>query len=220
MKKYDAVVFDMDGVIFDSERCVFECWIEIADKYGIKDIEKNFLACTGTTMSRTREIMMEAYGADFPYDDFAHEASVIFHEKYDNGNLPIKVGVFELLDYLKEQGKKIALATSTRRQTVLYQLEQAGILKYFDEIITGDMVTNSKPDPEIYLMACEKIAVKPRNAFAIEDSYNGIRSAQAGGLRAIMVPDLLSANEEMKELSEVVLNSLNDVITYLGTDEA
>ena len=220
MKKYDAVVFDMDGVIFDSERCVFECWIEIADKYGIKDIEKNFLACTGTTMSRTREIMMEAYGADFPYDDFAHEASVIFHEKYDNGNLPIKVGVFELLDYLKEQGKKIALATSTRRQTVLYQLEQAGILKYFDEIITGDMVTKSKPDPEIYLMACEKIYVKPQNAFAIEDSYNGIRSAHAGGLRAIMVPDLLSANEEMKELSEVVLNSLNDVITYLGTDEA
>lgn len=220
MKKYDAVVFDMDGVIFDSERCVFECWIEIADKYGIKDIEKNFLACTGTTMSRTREIMMEAYGADFSYDDFAHEASVIFHEKYDNGNLPIKAGVFELLDYLKEQGKKIALATSTRRQTVLYQLEQAGILKYFDEIITGDMVTKSKPDPEIYLMACEKIAVKPQNAFAIEDSYNGIRSAQAGGLRAIMVPDLLSANEEMKELSEVVLDSLNDVITYLGTDEA
>ena len=82
------------------------------------------------------------------------------------------------------------------------------------------MVTKSKPDPEIYLMACEKIDGKLQNAFAIEDSYNGIRSAQAGGLRAIMVPDLLPANEEMKELSEVVLDNLNDVITYLGTDEA
>ncbi|MBO6206311.1 MAG: HAD family phosphatase [Lachnospiraceae bacterium] len=218
MAVYDAVVFDMDGVIFDSERCVFECWKEIADKYGIKEIEKNFLACTGTTMSRTREIMLEAYGAEFPYEEFAHEASVIFHERYDNGKLPVKAGVFELLDYLKEQGKKIALATSTRRQTVLYQLEQAGILKYFDEIITGDMVTKSKPDPEIYRMACEKIGVDPQNAFAIEDSYNGIRSAQAGGLRAIMVPDLLPADEEMKELAEVVLPSLNDVIRYIGNE--
>ena len=129
----------------------------------------------------------------------------------------MKAGVFELLDYLKEQGKNIALATSTRRQTVLYQLEQAGILNYFDEIITGDMVTKSKPDPEIYLMACEKIGVDPQNAFAIEDSYNGIRSAQAGGLRAIMVPDLLPADDEMKELAEVILPNLNDVIRYIGT---
>ena len=100
----------------------------------------------------------------------------------------------------------------------MYQLEQAGILKYFDEIITGDMVTKSKPDPEIYRMACEKIGVDPQNAFAVEDSYNGIRSAQAGGLRAIMVPDLLPADEEMKELAEVVLPSLNDVIRYIGNE--
>lgn len=215
MKEYEAVVFDMDGVIFDSERCVLNCWKELDLKYGIKELEKNFLACTGTTMARTREIMMEAYGPDFPYDDLAKEASRSFHEKYDNGNLPIKQGVFELLDYLKAERKKIALATSTRRQTVIHQIGHAGLLDYFDKIITGDMVSRSKPDPEIYLLACEKTGIEPECAFAIEDSYNGIRSAVAGGLRAIMVPDLLPANEEMTDLAEAVIDNLNDVISYL-----
>ena len=75
MKDFDAVVFDMDGVIFDSERATMNCWIELADKYDIKNIKKPYLACTGTTDKRTREIMIEAYGDDFPYDEYAKEAS-------------------------------------------------------------------------------------------------------------------------------------------------
>ncbi|WP_029318957.1 HAD family hydrolase [Butyrivibrio sp. AE3004] len=214
MKKFDAVVFDMDGVIFDSERATMYCWLELAKKYYIENLEKNFLACTGTTNQRTREIMMEAYGEDFHYDAFAKEASVMFHEKYDGGKLPIKSGVHVILDYLKYQGKKIALASSTRKQTVVNELKDAGLIDYFDEIITGDMVTHSKPHPEIFLLACEKIGIKPENAYAIEDSYNGIRAANAGGLRPIMVPDLLPANEEMKKLTEAVLTSLDEVVKY------
>ena len=216
MKDFEAVIFDMDGVIFDSERCVLECWKELASKYGIEEMEKNFLACTGTTAVKTREIMMNAYGSEFPYDDFAKEASKSFHDKYDNGKLPIKPGVFELLDYLKAKGKKIALATSTRKQTVLHQLEHAGLIDYFDEIITGDMVEKSKPDPEIYLLACEKVGTKLSDAYAIEDSYNGIRSAHAGGLKAIMIPDLLPANAEMEKLSDAILVDLKEVIAYLS----
>ncbi|MBR0429609.1 MAG: HAD family phosphatase [Lachnospiraceae bacterium] len=214
-KEYKAVVFDMDGVIFDSENCILQCWLELAKKYGIEDIEKNFRACTGTTAAKTREIMLEAYGVDFPYDAFTKEASWAFHEKYDDGRLPVKVGVEELLKYLKNEGKIIALASSTRKQAVERELEDAGLLCYFDALVTGDMVTKSKPDPEIYLLACERIGVNPEDAYAIEDSYNGIRSAQAGGLRPIMVPDLLDPNEEMIGLSEVVLNNLLEVKTYL-----
>ena len=80
---YDAVVFDMDGVIFDSERAVMQCWKELADKYQIPDIEKAVLSCTGTTMKRTREIMLEIYGEDFPYDIYAKESSAIYHSRYD-----------------------------------------------------------------------------------------------------------------------------------------
>ena len=215
MMQYDAVIFDMDGVIFDSEKCVLNCWIKIAEKYGIENIERSFLSCTGTNAKRTREIMFEIYGTDFPYDRFAKEASKIFHEMYDNGNLPMKSGVHEILTFLKKENKKIALASSTRREIVLEQLRDAGVLDFFDEVVTGDMVTKSKPDPEIFLLACEKIGVAPYNAYAIEDSYNGVRSASKGGLRTIMVPDLLPADDEMKEISETVLNSLQDVIEYL-----
>ena len=157
---YDAVVFDMDGVIFDSERAVMQCWKELADKYQIPDIEKAVLSCTGTTMKRTREIMLEIYGEDFPYDIYAKESSAIYHSRYDGGRLPMKPGVVELLTFLKEDGKKIALASSTRRQTVTNQLKDAGILNFFDNVICGDMVEHSKPAPDIFLKADKAISTK------------------------------------------------------------
>ena len=215
MRDFDAVVFDMDGVIFDSERAVLECWLELADKYAIPNIMEPYLACTGTTMARTREIMMETYGPDFPYDEYAAEASAMFHERYDGGRLPMKRGVREILEYLRNHDKRIALASSTRRETVINQLRDAKILDYFDEVVTGDMVERSKPEPDIFLMACEKVGVAPTRAFAIEDSYNGIRAAHSGKLRPIMVPDLRPADAEMKELAEAVLEDLEAVLAYL-----
>ena len=217
MKDFDAVVFDMDGVIFDSERVTLLCWLELADRYGIQGIEKPYLACTGTNAAKTRQIMLDAYGEDFPYDTYAAEASRMFHEKYDDGRLPMKTGVREILDYLKSTGKKIALASSTRCQTVIAQLTAASIIDYFDEVITGDMVTKSKPEPDIFLLACERIGVEPERAYAIEDSFNGIRAAYRGGLRPIMVPDLLPADDEMRALSEAVLENLEEVILYLSS---
>ena len=205
----------MDGVIFDSERAWLECWKELADKYGINGVEDAVIACTGTTMERTREIILERYGEDFPYDEYAKESSVIFHRKYDGGRLPVKKGAEDILKFLKLNGIKTALASSTRKATVVSELRAAGLLEYFDELITGDMVQRSKPAPDIFLLACEKVGVKPENAYAIEDSYNGIRSAYAGGLRPVMVPDLKPADDEMRELSETVLEDLNQVIDYL-----
>ncbi|MBP5198399.1 MAG: HAD family phosphatase [Lachnospiraceae bacterium] len=216
MKEFDAVVFDMDGVIFDSEKAVMDCWIELAKKYDIPDIEGPYLACTGTNAQRTRQIMLEAYGEDFPYDKYAKEASVMYHEKYDGGRLPMKKGVVELLKFLEAGGKKIALASSTKRETVVNQLRDASILDFFSAIVTGDMVERSKPAPDIFLKACGEIGVEPEYAYAIEDSYNGIRSAHAGGLRPVMVPDLLPETEEMKELSETVLENLFKVKDYLS----
>ncbi len=215
MKDFDAVVFDMDGVIFDSERATMLCWLELADKYGIKDIEKPYLACTGTNKEMTRKIMMDAYGENFPYDEYEKEASYMYHERYDGGRLPMKSGVFEILDFLKINKKKIALASSTRKQTVISQLRDAGILAFFDEIVTGDMIKKSKPDPDIYLLAIERIGVSSERSYAIEDSYNGVRAAYRGKLRPIMVPDLLPADEEMREISEAVIENLNDVINYM-----
>ena len=215
MRDFDAVVFDMDGVIFDSERAVIACWEEVAKKHNIADIEASCIACTGTTEKKTKEIMLDRYGEDFPYDDYKKEASVLFHERYDNGNLPVKAGVKNILEYLKSNNKKIALASSTRRAVVVQELKDAGFLDYFDELVCGDMVSRSKPEPDIFLKACEVLEVDPTKSYAIEDSFNGIRAAFAGKLMPIMVPDILQADDEMKELAVAVVPSLNDVISYL-----
>lgn len=216
MKDFDAVIFDMDGVIFDSERATLLCWLELSKEKNFENIYEVFLKCTGTTMEKTKSIVLEAYGEDFPYDEYASLASKMYHARYDGGKLPVKKGVKDILEYLKENNKKIALASSSRKETVEKELRDAGIYSFFDEIVTGDMVNRSKPEPDIFLKACEAVGVKPDRAYAIEDSYNGIRAAFRGGLKPIMVPDLLDADDEMKKLSDKVLNDLNAVIGYLN----
>ncbi|MDE6846316.1 MAG: HAD family phosphatase [Lachnospiraceae bacterium] len=211
MKDCKAVVFDMDGVIFDSERLVLICWEKIAEKYHVEGITEVMTACIGTTKVKTEEIVSEHYGEDFPYDEFSREASALFHEIADRDGLPVKRGVRELLDYLREQGITMAVASSTRLEVVSQELKQAGLYNYFQVVMGGDQLKRSKPEPDIYLMTCNKLGVQPEHAYAIEDSYNGIRSAYSAGMRPIMVPDILPPTEEMREKSVVVLGDLLQV---------
>lgn len=213
---FQAVVFDMDGVIFDSEAKVVECWQVVADKYGIPDIEDACRHCLGINRDATRAYMLEAYGQDFPYDAYKKEMSDLFHERYGDGRLPVKAGVREILSWIKEHGIKIALASSTRRAIVEAELKAAGLYDYFDKVICGDMVEKSKPAPDIFLKACNELGVRPCDAYAIEDSYNGVRSAQSAGLKCIMVPDLVPATDEMRELAERVLPDLTAVMVYFA----
>lgn len=215
MKAMDAVVFDMDGVIFDSEKLVVECWVEIADKYGVNDVAQTCKECLGLNRLAAKERFLKRYGDNFPYDSYKQEMSDLYHKRAREGALLMKPGVVELLRYLKEQNIRIALASSTREQVVKWELTDAGIIDYFDVIVCGDMVSKSKPEPEIFLKACELLEVLPKNAVAIEDSYNGIRAAFAGGLRPIMVPDLAEPTEEMEKLTEVILPSLMAVRDYI-----
>ncbi|MBQ8305919.1 MAG: HAD family phosphatase [Blautia sp.] len=218
MKQYKAVIFDMDGVIFDSENKVVECWQIVAEKYGIPDIEAACHDCLGLTREATEEVMMKRYGASFPYQTYKKECSALFHERYGEGRLPLKPGVVELLSWLRENRIRTALASSTRSEIVRQELSDAGIIDFFDKIICGDMVSRSKPAPDIFLKACEELGVKPEEAYAVEDSYNGIRSASAGGLMPLMVPDLAEPTEEMKKLAVAVLPSLMAVKAYLAEE--
>lgn len=212
---FKAVVFDMDGIIFDSERLVIDCWKVVAEKYAIPDIEAACNECLGVNGVETKEKFLNRYGQDFPYDAYKSEMSKIYHDNYDGGRLPMKIGVVELLEYIKECGLKVALASSTRSEVVTQQLKDAGILKYFQVIVGGDMVTRSKPQPDIFLKACEELGVAPQESFAIEDSYNGIRAAAAGHLRPLMVPDLMPPTSEMQNLSEGIFDTLLEVKGYL-----
>ena len=211
----EAVVFDMDGVIFDSERCCLNIWKEMADRAHLPDIEENFRKCIGTTVVSTKRILKECYGEDFDSDAYMEESSRIFHERYDSAPLPMLPYAEEILRYLKKEGYKVGLASSTREATVKMQLATAGLIGYFDSITCGDMLKKSKPEPDIYLMACKDLGVAPERAIAIEDSYNGIRSAHAAGMIPFMVPDLIPPDEEMKELSFRIFKDLGEVMDYI-----
>lgn len=209
-----TIVFDMDGVIFDSEKIVIECWRALNEKYGFDNFDIVYQKCIGVNVNKSREIFKSAYGQDFPYDDYRAETSKMFREKSNNGLLPIKPGVLELLSYLKENKWKIGLASSTREEVVRAELQIAGLIDFFDSIVCGDQVTNSKPDPEIYLKACESLNSNPSDTYAVEDAYNGVRSASSAGMITIMVPDLLPPNEEMEKLSSFIFDDLNKVLDY------
>ena len=210
-----AVLFDMDGVIFDSEIKVIECWKDIAEKYGFGDIETPCYEALGTTREIAREIMLAHYGADFPYDAYKDEMAALFHARYGEGRLPKKKGVEELLQFLHMHNLKVALASSTRREVVTQELRDGGLLDYFDAVICGDMVARSKPEPDIFLKACEVLGVAPEHAVGIEDSYNGMRALAAAGITAIMVPDLKQPTDEIRALAVEVLPDLLAVKAYL-----
>lgn len=209
-----AVIFDMDGVIFDSERLVVETWMEVAKKYGIEGIEAACEACVGINAQATEVKMKEIYGEDFPYQEYKKEASALYHERYDDGRLPMKPGIKELLEFLEKNNIRAAVASSTRRAVVEQEIKDAGLMPFFKKIICGDMVSRSKPAPDIFLKAAEELEVDAHICYVIEDSYNGIRGAHAAGMHPIMVPDMLPATEEMDGLAEQIFQDLFEVKVF------
>ena len=215
--QYQAVVFDMDGVIFDTERLVIEFWKEVAKRHNIPNVEHTCIQCLGTNRVRTREIFLENYGADFPFDPYRAEVTELFNTHYKGVPLPTKPGVCELLSYLQEQDIKVGLASSTAQHLVRDEIGTAGLLPYFQTLVCGDMVEHSKPAPDIFLKACEILNADPTKSIAIEDSFNGIRSAHCAGMTPIMVPDQVQPTDEIRALAFHVMPSLLDVLNWLKT---
>lgn len=209
-----AVIFDMDGVIFDSERTVLEIWREIAAERGLAGIDGVFIRCVGTNKQATREILHAAYPM-LDFTAFDEQVRTLFFARYGEGRLPVKKGAREVLTELKAMGTPLALASSTRRQTVERELDEAGLLDCFSVVVGGDQVQRSKPDPEIFLIAASLLNADPAQTFVIEDSFNGIRAARAGGFRPVMVPDMLPPDAEMREKAEVIVGDLFEAKDYI-----
>lgn len=211
-----AVIFDMDGVLFDTERLCMDSWSVIARKQGITDVEKVFPLCIGLNNTDTKALVLKHYGQDFPFEEFVGEASVWFRSYVKENGLPVKKGVREILEFLKADGWKIGLASSTRYESVVKHLEHTGLREYFGVIVGGDMVEHSKPRPDIYLIACDKMGVEPAKAYAIEDSPNGIRAAHAAGMKPVMVPDMIAPTEEIRMLTHEIFEDLTKVQEFLA----
>ena len=244
-KKNWNIIFDMDGVIFDTEKLYLACCVPAAEKMGFDGIEKVAYECIGLTEDETHKKLQVFFGDDALVEKFDQEMYRIFKERYEAEGLALKKGAAELLAYLKgadvsgAEGlcARTAIASSTRSDIVEMELRDAGLLDYFDVIVGGEMAGASKPAPDIFLLAAEKLravgtekldAVEEENRVAdavddrkmkefivIEDSFNGVRAAHAAGATVVMVPDLLTPTEEILALTDHVFDSLLDVRAWL-----
>ena len=212
-----AIVFDMDGVIFDSEKLYRKHWMITAKEYGIPaDTMKelcNLIA--GSTKERNEKLMKSRFGQDFDYTAFREKTMSRMDQEILENGVELKPGVIELFDYLKENGYKIGLATSTQQERAERNLTNAGILHYFDDIVYGGVVEHGKPAPDIYQKACENLLVEPEEAMGIEDSINGVKASAVAGLYTVMVIDLIEPTEETKLLADEIFDSLFDVMELL-----
>ena len=211
------VIFDMDGVIFDTERMFLECVKPAAEKFGLVGIEDVAHECIGLTEVETKRLMRERFGKDAPLEAMDQEAVRIFQKRYQEDGLTVKEGAIELLEYLKATGARIAIGSSTRHDIVEMELRGAGLLEYFDVLACGDMVEHSKPEPDVFLLAAEMLGAVSEKCIIIEDSFNGVIAARRAGATVFMVPDLLQPTEEIRAMADKVFKSLVEVKQWFET---
>ncbi|WP_294156581.1 HAD family phosphatase [uncultured Clostridium sp.] len=215
MRNVNAVIFDMDGVLIDTERISFNAFKEVLGGYNYVMSEEFYLTMIGRNVKSIKEIMLAEYGRDFPFEEVYEKKVKIAVDTIDRDGVIVKPGVHEIVDYLKDNDYKVAVATSTSRERAHYLLEQVGIKDKIDYIICGDQVENSKPNPEIFLKAAKGIGAEPQNCMVIEDSDAGILAASRAGMRGINVPDMKMPDENMKKLAYKICSSLYEVRTYI-----
>ena len=211
-----SVIFDMDGVIFDSERLYIDCCVEAAEQLCMENIVETCRRCIGVTSDVTENILLETYRDAALVARFRDRSVSLFLDRCRAGELGIKPGVVELLQALMSVCIPIAIASSTRTSIVESELLEAGLLDFFDVIVGGDQVQRSKPNPDIFLKAAVLLGSDPQDCVVIDDSYNGIRAAKAAGMKAVMVPDLLEPTEEMESLADAIVPSLFEVPPLLA----
>lgn len=210
-----ALVFDMDGLIFDSERVVQRAWNIAGSEMGYGNVGEHIYNTLGMNVVSRKQYFLTHIDPKFQHEEFTARTRVVFREIVESEGLAMKPGAKELIMLGKEKGYRLAVATSSRRDYASRLLKEAGVYEYFDGFVFGDMVSHSKPDPEIYEKACETIGVLPQDSVAFEDAPAGIRSAAAAGLRVVAVPDLVQPPEELEELIWMKLETLEEMVDYL-----
>jgi len=218
MKPIQAVIFDMDGLLLDTERIALDVFLETCDDFGIGDLTPLFMQCIGTNQALGEQILKKGLWGKADYLDFSRQWEAKYHDRTTKEPVPLKEGVWSLLDGLTLLNIPRAVATSTRTGQAMEKLEKVGILKRFDAIIGGDQVLNSKPHPDIYLRAADAVDVGPENCLALEDSENGVRAGVRAGMKVIQIPDLVQPSPALMALGHTVLGSLKDVMEFVFKD--
>lgn len=210
-----AVIFDMDGLMIDSERATFEEYGHVLESMGLTITEEFYKTLLGKTVKASQQLFFNQYGNDFPIEKVVKDVHVRLANRFETQGVPVKKGLIELLDYLKKNNYKTIVATSSQRSRVDTILSLAHLIEYYDDSICGDEVTNGKPNPEVFLKACEKLGVQPDEAFVLEDSEAGIEAAYRANIKVICVPDMKYPEKEYEEKTYKIINSLEEVIDLL-----
>lgn len=208
-------IFDMDGLMFDTERISGEILIEVGKAFGYPitmDIRYELL---GRNEKDNRAILTDHFGETFPYDAIMNKRQSRVSRYYEEHGVPVKKGLVELLVYLKAHQVPVAVCSSSNQTVIQHHLQNTHITDYIDLMIGGDMVPQSKPDPTIFLTACRHFHVAPEDALVFEDSENGILAANAARIPVICVPDLVQHSPEFLKKTYRTLPSLLEVIDVL-----
>ncbi|CAN7254520.1 MULTISPECIES: HAD family hydrolase [unclassified Pseudoxanthomonas] len=203
-----AVIFDMDGLMLDSERAIIACLAEAARERGHDLPELLWLSMVGHSEAVCRHLLDEAVG-EAERERILQRSHVLYDAVVAAG-MPHRPGIIEMLDFLQVQGIPRAVATSTRRPLALKKLEAAGLLTRFDAICTSSDVEHPKPAPDIYLLAARSLGIEPSRCLVLEDSPTGVRAALAAGMYPIQIPDLLVPDDAVRALGHLILPSLDD----------
>ncbi|MBQ2115636.1 MAG: HAD family phosphatase [Lachnospiraceae bacterium] len=210
-----AVVFDMDGVLIDTEKHYYEAWQEAARSFGYDFRSEHALMLRSCDANVAAKMMKGIFGEDFDYFAVREVRRGLVAERLKKYGLEKKPGLDEILDYLKQNGIKTAVATATPIELTLQHLTKIGVKDKFDKIVSAKQVANGKPAPDVYLYACEQIGENPSDCIAVEDSPNGIKSAYAAGCKPVMVPDLTQPDDEIKPLLYGVADTLADINRFI-----
>ena len=210
-----AVIFDMDGLMFDTEKLLTRFWKEAAREYGFDMQPRHVLSIRSLAAPLAAPKLQGIFGNDFDYQKIRTRRIQLMNEYIEQNGVEIKPGLVELLDYLKAHSYKIAVATATEKSRAYMYMDSAGVSGYFDEFVCNAMVEHGKPAPDIYIKACEVLGLSPKECIALEDSPNGIRSAFDAGCLPVMVPDLSQPDEETEKLLFKKLDRLDQLIGIL-----
>ena len=208
-------IFDMDGLLFDTERLTEKIMTDVLAKYNYTITHEQYIKCTGLTKKAYKAAMLEFYGSDYPYDTISKTVRKKIDETLRNEGCPIKDGIPELLEFLNKNNVLCVIASSTYTNYVKEYIELSGLSKYFTHIIGGDTVNKGKPEPDIFLKACDLAKVNPKDAIVFEDSENGIKASVNANIPVICIFDMKRHDKNIQNMCLTCVNNAFEAKKFL-----